>query len=278
MNTQNNLYKAAVFDTETHHADNPRIVEAAYAPLSEDGNLIAQHVYCERFNPNTPISLGAMATHFICDEDVADKPDYRLFKLPDWVTYVVGHNVSFDLGAIGNPEKLKAIDTLNISRTLWPDAENHKQSTLCLHITQQNGGNMKEVCEIIKGAHSAEVDIHLCAYIFAEQVHWFNENRQEILNIIGDEHDTFSAMHEISMACAIPMIMTFGKHVGEHPWDLPYSYKSWYQKLPDADPGIVLSMNRGAGNPEDEKRFATAMAIANIAQRNTEKHNSVPHP
>src|SRR6218665_2225992 len=52
---------------------------------------------CEHPNhPKKPIELGALATHHILDEELADCPPASGFSLPPGTEYLIGHDVDYD--------------------------------------------------------------------------------------------------------------------------------------------------------------------------------------
>ena len=138
--------KAIIFDTETHAKDNPIICEAAFIGLD------VECVYNQRFNPGVPMTLGALSTHHITDEMVADCPLASEFSLPESVRYIIGHNSDFDWNAIGKPD-VKRICTMALARCYWTELDSHTQSSLLYYFFPS------EAKERIKEAHSALVDV-----------------------------------------------------------------------------------------------------------------------
>lgn len=114
--------QAIIIDTETTGIDEPEPVEIAYVAIDIYALVIAGGSWCGRFKPSKPISLGAMATHHILDEELTDAPPASSFQLPEGVEYIIGHNVDYDWRAIGEPP-VKRIDTCSMCRHLWPDAD-----------------------------------------------------------------------------------------------------------------------------------------------------------
>ena len=41
-----------------------------------------------------------MAVHHILESDLENQPHYKTFKLPDTTTYIIGHNIDYDIAAI----------------------------------------------------------------------------------------------------------------------------------------------------------------------------------
>ncbi|MDU6055489.1 MAG: 3'-5' exonuclease, partial [Acinetobacter junii] len=117
---------AIILDTETHDM-NGYPIEIAHVPVYfENGELVVNKDACfdEYFSCPEPISYGAMAVHHILESDIAAKPSYETFRLPEGVQYIIGHNVDYDIEAIKLADKtinVKAICTLALARMVWPD-------------------------------------------------------------------------------------------------------------------------------------------------------------
>ena len=76
--------------------------------------------------PGKPITLGALATHHIMDEELVDCPPAASFTLPGQLDYMIVHNVDFDWEVIGKPE-INRICTLVLARKLLPSLDNHSR-------------------------------------------------------------------------------------------------------------------------------------------------------
>jgi exodeoxyribonuclease X len=126
--------KTIIFDTEATDKNNPIIIEAAWLEVTGFDPVTTGESWVQRYNPGKPISLGALATHHIMDEELVDCPPSSSFSLPDDCEYMIGHNVDFDWSAIGSPY-IKRVCTLALSRKL------------------------------LKNAHSAESDVMICGLI-----------------------------------------------------------------------------------------------------------------
>lgn len=81
-----------------------------------------------------------MAVHHILESDLENQPHYKTFKLPDTTTYIIGHNIDYDIAAIArcgvDVSHIKPICTLALARKTWPDAEAHNISALIYMISQ----------------------------------------------------------------------------------------------------------------------------------------------
>ena len=98
------MSKSIIFDTEATGIKEPALIEAAWIEVDSLETLVLSNPFEQRYNPGKPITLGALATHHIMDEELADCPPASSFTLPGHVDYIIGHNVDFDWEVIGKPE------------------------------------------------------------------------------------------------------------------------------------------------------------------------------
>ncbi len=216
---------ALIFDTETTGIDDPVLVEAAYmqainasSPRQAGGEL-----FCQRYNPGKPISLGAMATHHIMDGDLTGCPPASEFSLPANVDYLIGHNVDFDWRVIGEPD-IKRICTLALCRKLWPEADSHSQSAM-LYLLERNTARAR-----LGSAHSADADIRVCLVLL-----------QHIVRHLSDI-STWEDLWAASELARVPDVMPFGKHKGMPIADVPADYKRWLLRQDDVDPYLLEAL------------------------------------
>jgi exodeoxyribonuclease X len=214
---------AIVFDTETTGVKNPGLVEAAWIELESPRDQAGRSRYCERFNPGKPIDLGAMATHHIMDEDLAECRPSSEFALPEGTQYLIGHNIDFDWRVIGQPP-VKRICTLALARRAWPDLDTHTQSALMYHLDRPNARDK------LRAAHSANADVEMCMHIFGT-----------VMAIFG-RPDNWDAAWQISEAARAPKKMPFGKHKGLPLTDLPRDYVGWLLRQEGTDPYLVAAL------------------------------------
>jgi exodeoxyribonuclease X len=223
MNTSNVL----IFDTETTGIIDPILIEAAGiyiegSPFNEQNNSFIQ-----RYNPEKPISYGAMAIHNILDEDLIGCPKSSQFKLDDQVKYLIGHNIDFDWVVIGKPDVLR-IDTCAMAREIYPEFDSHSLSALSYGL--EGSDKRKEVREILKNNHNALTDVKLCLDLL-----------RKIL-IKKDLHK-WSDIYNFSEEARVPKTMLFGKHKGTPIKDIPPDYKEWLKKQPDIDEYLLKALN-----------------------------------
>lgn len=116
-------------------------------------------------NPQTPIPTEAQAVHHISNRMVANAPteDVAIPKLIEFIgdSLLVGHNVNFDVGFLevaaqrcGQNVKYNYIDTISVSKKLFPGLPNYKLGT----IAQSMKFDTSKL-------HRAEADVRVCAEI-----------------------------------------------------------------------------------------------------------------
>lgn len=225
---------ALIFDTETHDKEEPQIIEAAWIYVSFGRPTVA-HCAPEdiRLKPSKPITLGAMSTHGIMDEDLVDCEDSALFELPP-SDFLIGHNIDFDWQAAGKPPGAKRICTLALARELWPTLDCHTQSALIYHLDRHNARQR------LQGAHGTACDVLLC---------------KTILDAILDERpaiDSWEALWKFSEEARIPKSMQFGKWKGTAMKDVPADYKRWLLGQPDVDDYLRIALG---GQPKEKLLF-----------------------
>lgn len=217
--------QAIILDTETHTL-NGLPIEIAYAPIEiENGKLSLdkKQIFDQLYQVGQPISYAAMAVHHILESDLMGQPFYNEFQLPTQTTYIIGHNVDYDIAAIArcgvDVSQLKPICTLALARHVWENAEAHNISALIYLISKGSD----KAREMLKGAHRADADIILTANILMHIIHQLNIQDIEQLYVASEQ-------------ARIPKSITFGKHKGTAIQDLPADYIQWLMRQEDLDP------------------------------------------
>ena len=214
---------ALILDTETHDL-NGYPIEIAYAPCSfEQGVLVInqEQVFDEYFSCPEPIALGALATHHILEADIAEKPSFDTFKMPQDVQYLIGHNIDYDIKAVQKCQPdftVKGICTLALCRMVWPELP-HTLSAMYYHVMD----DLELARKHLRHAHNAKADIYFTGVILKTLVEQLG---------IKDMNSLFI----MSETARIPKYITFGKHKGTAVKDLDSGYVSWLLKQPDLDP------------------------------------------
>ena len=152
---------AYIFDSETTGLTSPQLVEAAWLKISSIVGLpVAEH-FLQRYKPQKPIELGALATSHILDEELVDCPPHDSFAMPADAQYIIGHNVDYDWRVIGEPD-VKRICTKALSSMLWPNADSHTQSAMIyLHYRS-------EATTLLRNAHAALDDVKNCRLLLTK--------------------------------------------------------------------------------------------------------------
>ncbi len=215
--------KTIIFDTEATGIKEPVLIEAAWLELASIDPFTVNNPFVQRYNPGKPITLGALATHHIMDEELVDCPPASSFRLPSDVEYLIGHNVDFDWEVIGKPE-VKRICTLALARKLWPNLDSHNQGALLYYLDRNTAR------EQLRNAHSAVADVGICAVI---------------LEHICRELDikTVEDLYAESEKARTPITMPFGKYKGALLADIPSDYKQWLLGQGDTDPYLKQALN-----------------------------------
>ena len=214
---------ALILDTETHDL-NGYPIEIAYAPCSfEQGVLVINQgeVFDEYFSCPEPIALGALATHHILETDIAEKPSFDTFRMPQGVQYLIGHNIDYDITAIQKCQPdftVKGICTLALCRMVWPELP-HTLSAMYYHVMDDLDLARKH----LRHAHNAKADIYFTGVILKTLV--------EQLGI-----KDMNSLYIMSETARIPKYITFGKHKGAAIKDLDPSYVTWLLRQDDLDP------------------------------------------
>jgi DNA polymerase III epsilon subunit family exonuclease len=179
------------FDTETTGLDpfsGDRIIEVGLVVLrlGPDGAVVDREEHVHLVNPGIPIPKTITGITGITDADVVNAPPFS--ELAEALarrfagSIAVAHNYPFDLGfltveferaGIDWYEPLAAIDTVDLSMKLFPEARSHKLSDLTkrLNVTLDN-------------AHRASADALACGQCFVElaRKHGVPDDLQSLLD------------------------------------------------------------------------------------------------
>lgn len=218
-----------ILDTETHDL-NGYPIEIAYAPCSFEQEVLVINqgeVFDEYFSCPEPIALGALATHHILETDIAEKPSFDTFKMPQDVQYLIGHNIDYDIKAVQKCQPdftVKGICTLALCRMVWPELP-HTLSAMYYHVMD----DLELARKHLRHAHNAKADIYFTGVILKALV--------EQLGIRD-----MSSLYIMSETARIPKYITFGKHKGTAVKDLDPSYVTWLLRQDGLDPYLVKAL------------------------------------
>lgn len=206
---------ALILDTETHDL-NGYPIEIAYAPCSfEQGDLTFNQgqVFDEFFSCPEPISFGAMAVHHILESDIAGKPSYDTFRLPEGFNYIIGHNINYDIEAVSkcnSPVPSKSICTLALARFVWPELDSRTLGSLFYFLS----ADKVDARDRLRNAHNAKYDI------------WFTYIVLKNICLKLGIKD-MNSLHLLSEQARTPNEMPFGKHKGTPLKQVPKDYIRW---------------------------------------------------
>lgn len=225
---------AVILDTETH-ALNGYPIEIAFAPCSFEQGVLVIHqdqVFDEYFSCPEPISLGAMAVHHILETDIAEKPSYDTFRMPENVEYLIGHNINYDIEAVQKCQpdfKVKGICTLALARMIWDGLETHTLGALYYYVMEDKQSAKKH----LRNAHNAKADIYFTGVILRAIV--------EKLAI-----KDMQSLYLMSEMARIPKRINFGKYKGTLVKELDQGYISWLLRQDDLDPYLEKALRSKA--------------------------------
>lgn len=224
-----------ILDTETTGLDEPHMTEAAYSivEINQGQVVVTQPPRSKRFNPLKKISLGAMATSHICDEDVAHETPHTDFRLPASVEYLIGHNIDFDMQVLKNAgvtHTPKLICTKAMSSYLLPTLESHQLVALLYHFHRDVAR------EQAKHAHAAVYDIYFTQLVLSSLI--------DLANTQGHTITDVASLYAFSELARIPTHLSFGKHKGKAIAELAAdsegaSYLQWLLKQDTVDPYLA---------------------------------------
>ena len=175
-----------VFDLETtgFSSTKNRIIEIGAVKV-KDGEIIDR--FSTFVNPKVPIPYRIINLTSISDEMVKDAPTIDKI-LPDFVEFakdcvLVAHNAAFDTGFInencrnlGIDFRYTSVDTVGISRVLFPDSKKHTLDVLC-----------KKLGVILDNHHRAVDDAEATAHIFIKMLKKLNEVGIDTLGKINEK-------------------------------------------------------------------------------------------
>ncbi|MAF14146.1 MAG: hypothetical protein CMI53_04630 [Parcubacteria group bacterium] len=220
-----------VLDTETTNLDDKaRLVQLAYKNMNT-GEEVDQY-----FKPPVPISFGAMATHHITEEMIADKPQFdgsdqqsKIISLLE-DNILVAHNALFDINILRNEgvRTHQYIDTLRLSMHLL-DTEQYKLQFLRYALGLKVKGT----------AHNALGDIAVLELLFN---HLINEAKEKFS--LSSDEEIFGKMIELTKTPVLLKKFAFGKHAGktfEQVNETDQGYLKWLYESESKKPQLKQS-------------------------------------
>ena len=217
-------------DTETANADRTPggVCEVALIELTEDLEYVTH--FESRIDPEMAICPGASGVHGITNDEVEGCP-----TLSEWSELIhlrelglAAHNVEFDATKLSGVFTIPiTVDTLRLARRAYPQAPNHKLSTLVYYLgLPRPGGNF----------HGAMTDTWALFYLLKQLA-------------VDLEAPTFT---KLSVLSNTPILLekfpNFGKHAGEDFDKVPKSYLEWCSRsLTEMDMDLKFTINKRLG-------------------------------
>lgn len=215
--------RAIIFDTETTDQKDGEVIELAFCDVIFDpvqGELFRSAVSSFRYKPQRPISFGAMAVHHILPSDLDSCPAFTTNDLPAADVYI-GHNVDFDRAFYPQCADAATIDTLVLSRKLWPD-DSHTLGAM----TYRLNPHYESARQALKNAHEAAADVVLTYQLLRGIYHTLHCPDLQAFIHASDE-------------ARVPSIMPFGKFKGQPISAVDNGWRAWYKKQSDQDPYLL---------------------------------------
>lgn len=225
--------KIILLDTETTGLENGRIVQLAYKNRGDDSMFI------EYYKPPVPIEFGAMGTHHITEEMVADKTPFSetatYKELPKMLqdSILVAHNAQYDIGILKTEgiETNRFICTYKVAYRLY-DFPDHKLQSL----RYRWGVKIDEA-----KAHDASGDVMVLEKVFDYMLKEYASQN----NIT--EEEAIEKFVEISNQPNMLRRIGFGKHKGTSFDDLRdnhFDYLEWMKnKMEDKSEDLVFTLD-----------------------------------
>lgn len=228
------MLPAILIDTETTgKGDDAQVIEMAYLGLCETPGKIHTSAFCSYYKPTVPIEFGAMATHHIVPSQLeGQRPHTEAISDVPPAKYWVGHNVDVDWNWLGRPD-VKLIDTLAMSRNLFPELDSHTQSAMIYYLGTSLG-RPERARERLQKAHSAKADVENCNTIVSLIA---NTCRQRDIPF-----STWDEVYKFSELARVPTHMPFSKdHKGKPIGQVPQGFRDWYMRQETTDKYILAA-------------------------------------
>ena len=239
------MAKYIILDTETTGAgEQDRIIQLGYIVLGAK----EIEVYNELCSTDVKMQIGAMEVHNITPDMIEGKPSCtelpaykRLLELNTPENYMIIHNAPFDIGMLekeGFDLSMKLIDTLRVSKHVFPDSDYHRLQYFrySLELYKEEKVEADKLGIELK-AHDALGDVLFLKLLLSKL-------RQEVKK-------QFPGENEIEKMVALsgePVLMTkpmrFGKHKGKT-----------VQELAQSDAGYLRWMLKNMENLDEDMKY-----------------------
>lgn len=225
-----------IFDTETSGFNPPHLCELAACLIDSKGD---EYHFQEYAKPDGPVEPQAEQVHGLSDAFLADKrpskavvdewwSDTLGLRQPGEPLVLSGHNLKFDQNVVNQymelPKNAWYVCTLRLCRHFYPDAENHKLTTM--HSALGLTGTYQ--------AHSALDDVLMT---------------RDLLKYIIKAQNT--CIEDLASLMSRPVrlkVMPFGKHKGVPIAAVPTSYLKWMlDNATELDPDVSFTFQAEIG-------------------------------
>ncbi|VTU31888.1 Exodeoxyribonuclease 10 [Variovorax sp. PBS-H4] len=230
-----------VADTETTGAGpEDKVCELGWIEVDEHFNVLSETQ--SLIDPQYMISPSASGIHGLTNADVEHAPTIEeYFSVDDPSCYgrkvtdpvvLIGHRISFDHRFLSPYINVaQQLCTLRWVRKIYPDADDHKLSTMMFALGLPRP----------EGAHRVMSDIYSAYYL-----------TKHICERVG------ATLRQLAEASAAPMevaVMPFGKHKGQPMPQVPKSYLRWaLENMKDLDGDLQytfeLALNKKKNNEQ----------------------------
>jgi exodeoxyribonuclease X len=225
-------------DTETTDASPDRgVCDIGFVITDKDFNILDERE--SLIDPEKMISPSASGVHGLTNEDCADAPTLsEFFANPDepacyggllpGPAVIIGHRISFDTHTVGPfiGGEFSELCTLRWVRRLYPDADDHKLTTMMFALGLPRPEN----------AHRALSDVYSAMYLCKHICERTGMNLEQLAE----------ASKEPFELATYP----FGKHKSTPFKDVPKSYLRWAREnMTDLDQDMKHTINLHLGKP-----------------------------
>ena len=101
----------------------------------------------------------------------------------------------------------------------------------------------------------------MCGFIFEQLAVALDDLVPRAEDVMGRSLNLMEAMHLISQAAGVPLVIEFGKHAGTPAHQVPADYKRWYRGVENPDPGLLLAMDEGGPTEDGRALYSLAKEL-----------------
>ncbi len=240
------MAKYIILDTETTGAgENDRVIQLGYIVLDPGKPTETHNELC---SSDVPMSIGAMEVHNITPDMIEGEPSCsemgaykRLLELNTPDNYMIIHNAPFDIGMLekeGFSLNMKLIDTLRVSKHVFPDSDYHR-----LQYFRYSLELYKE-----EAAEAANLGIELKAHDALGDVLFLKLLLSKVREAVQEKFPGENAVEKMVALTQEPVFITkpmrFGKHKGKT-----------IQELAHEDAGYLRWMMENMQNLDEDTRY-----------------------